>query len=416
MRHVRLLSAISIALAALLLVPSTVLAAALTTGPMTVRTEGFEAPLASYWSLVPYPSASVLWGRSLSLARTGRYSLWCAGSSSAAWPTYSSGSGGDAVLDLPQLEGYYSAGLSFAYSMPSVGAADRASFIVGWQRTGAATSALDSFSPFPLTSAGTWVTRAFDMSASTRARMSRSPGNVRFRWHDFAEGPLQTPATARGPAVDDVTVTGYRYGPVRSLGATETSSGIAVSWSRPLRAVVVTATEERTITYRLWRRPALSYSWSELTAYGRLSAAANEATYVDATADPRGAYVYIVQAWDAGSGTGYGVPAQVAYGRQPVPVRVSLGVPALASTPRAGRAVTAGGAYSPAAASGIVVQCWQRVGATWVVRRSVPARTASGRYSAAVTLGRGYWRLRAHHPAQPAFLAGSSGFRYVTVR
>lgn len=415
MRHATQKLVFSMALAALIAVPMRTFAAP-TTGPMTVRREGFETSLASDVRISAYPSASVWWGRTTAVARTGGYSLWCAGSNPSAWPTYPSGSAGDMLIDLPQLSGYYSAGLSFSYSMPSVGAADASSFIVGWRRTGTESSGLDVYYPFPLTAAGTWSTRNYDMAASSQARLSRSPGSVLFRWHDFVEGPLQRPITARGPAVDDVVVTGYRYGPVRSLAASEASSGVVVSWARPLRAVGATATEERAITYRLWRRPALSYVWSELTAAGRVAAVGDDAVYVDDTASPLSAYMYIVQAWDSGSGSGYGVPRQVAYGTQPVAVRVSFGTPAFASTPRAWRAVSVAGAVSPARVTGVVVQCWQQVGTTWVLRRSVPARVASGRYSAAVTLGRGYWRVRAYHAAEPAFLAGSSAFRYVTVR
>lgn len=283
--------------------------------PMTIVSEGFESALGAAWQTGPWedpvrPSAA-WWGRMSNVRRTGTFSLWCAGTRAGGldgvWGNYPAATGGHAVLRLPELAGYYSSAVSFHYTMPTVGAADFFSF--SWHADGAVFG--DSGGEFFTTAAGAWVERRFVFSsAANTANLSRTPGSMRFQFLDNAEGPLQLPQTGQGPSVDDVVVTGYKYGPVRNLSASTTNTGgVVLRWGRPVRAIGSTAPEERVISYRIWRRPTGTAAWTELPRAGN-----GALSFVDTTALANVWYEYSVIAHDPIPGSGYGQPMHAVQG------------------------------------------------------------------------------------------------------
>ncbi|HEY5484686.1 MAG TPA: InlB B-repeat-containing protein [Propionibacteriaceae bacterium] len=301
--------------------------------PMSVFSEPFEsvaAPsrLALDWvstfdditgKKIPPPA---YWGR---VAASGEsfsptHGLWCAGGvPNASWTTssaatagawasptgwtdfggyYPSFTAGLASFSVPELADYYSAFLSYRYLMPSIGPNDASTFNVKWQTFGGATWDTNSDQP----QVGAWTAVNYPLTTPSTGdlhsiNLSRSGGDVVFQfvelWGDSAEGPT----------IDDVSVTGYKYGPVRGLHAVGvTPTSVSLAWTKPARSTVIGAADEtRSITYRVWRsRDVQPYSWTEVT-----DARVVGTTFVDNA--PRGGTMrYIVQAWDPGAGEGYG--------------------------------------------------------------------------------------------------------------
>ena len=200
----------------------------------------------------------------------------------------------------------YSGRLRFDYDMRSLGPADLAgksfSVIRGRSPDGPADS--DNTMPF---STIKFLHRAYDLtSQSYSAPMSRRSGFVAWRFADIHETGGR--ANGQGPTIDNVVVDGFKYGPVRNLKL----SGNILSWNRPFRSTEGTATEERPISYRVWRSLTSpgSGDWTELTSGGRIDDAGDAVSY-DVGPPPGywyGSPVYAVQAWDPGTGAGYGQP------------------------------------------------------------------------------------------------------------
>ncbi|MBS3974079.1 MAG: cell wall-binding repeat-containing protein [Actinobacteria bacterium] len=287
--------------------------------PMTIVSEGFESTLSAAWQLGPWVDpvrpSTAHWGRMSNVRRTGSFSLWCAGTrandSPGVWGYYPAATGGHARLNLPQLADYYSSEVSFHYTMPTVGAADF--FTFSWHADGALFG--DTGGEVPTTGAGVWLQRRLVFSsAANTANLSRTPGSMRFQFLDNVEGPLQLPATGQGPSIDDLVVTGYKYGPVRNLSATTTNTaGIVLRWERPIRAVGSSEPEEREISYRIWRRPTGAGAWTELPRAGN-----GDLSHVDTSAVAGVQYEYSVVAHDPIPGFGYGQPGAAAQGVRPI--------------------------------------------------------------------------------------------------
>lgn len=300
--------------------------------PMTIVSESFESTLGAAWQLGPWDDpvrpSTAWWGRMSNVRRTGSFSLWCAGTRAGGlpgiWGNYPAATGGHAVLRLPELADYYSSELSFHYTMPTVGAADFFSF--SWHADGAVFG--DSGGEFFTTASGAWIERRFVFSsAANTANLSRTPGSMRFQFLDNAEGPFQFPQTGRGPSVDDVVITGYKYGPVRNLSASTTdTAGVTLRWERPVRAVGSASPEERVISYRIWRRPTGAPAWTEL-----LRAGDGDLSHVDTSAVAGVQYEYAVAAHDPVPGSGYGQPV-IAQGLRPTSIVVAFTLTADATT------------------------------------------------------------------------------------
>ena len=299
--------------------------------PMQVHSYGFEGTgwknsgpftpsYEAHWTVGknPLPPAGVLatyiWGPepSTGARRSGSYGLWCSAyDTSTGWysfnyATYLTNTSGRAVLALPELANYYSAELKFWYRMPSRGAADTGSFVLAWGPPPLDYDTWASDSSFPLVSS--WTQLTYDLSSE----ISRASGQIWWEFNNKVEGGSQYPTAGHGPALDDVQVLGYMYGPVRELQADSAATGVELTWKRPYRAVNSTTAEERSIEYRVWRRPqaAPGDPWTELTDGAPVTSAVTDVTYTDSTATQGVTYDYAVVTYGAGSTTTYGESRQ----------------------------------------------------------------------------------------------------------
>lgn len=287
--------------------------------PTTIVSDGFEPGAASRFVLDwPAPSpgdpSPAYWGPIAQLKHSGLASLWCAGSipdqtTTTAWTTFSGRypdyTAGLATLALPELSGYYSASLDYWYRMPTIGSNDGGSFNVLWS-TAIGADVWDYHNSWP--TAADWTHAHFDLTVPTPAGqsrpvdLSRTPGKIRFIFIDDVSA-YESPTNGEGPAIDDVVVAGYKFGPVRDLNASVgPGGGVRVTWTPPARSVAPSAPDEdRPLAYRVWRAPNTApYAWTELTD-ARITATSFD------DADPLvGGSRYLVQAWDPADGVGFG--------------------------------------------------------------------------------------------------------------
>jgi len=280
--------------------------------PMPIVSENFDAPLSSTrFAVGPYevygsPDPTAWWGRITNVSRGGTHSLYCAGASPTGnrWSIYPDDTRGSFVVDLPELAGFYSAELGLYYRMGSRGENDAESFMFQWRAKSDSTNwPLDSTDrSFPLTGTN-WVHRSWPLaSPDAGTNLSRTAGEARLLFVDKVGDAGESPSTGSGPAVDDLTVTGYKYGPVRDLAVTSPLPGtVNLTWTKPARATGTITADERTLTYRVWRKALGGATWTE-----RTSARLATPGFTD-TAVPGGTYTYLVQAWDTGTGAGYGL-------------------------------------------------------------------------------------------------------------
>ncbi|MDP2181602.1 MAG: cell wall-binding repeat-containing protein [Actinomycetota bacterium] len=285
--------------------------------PATVRSIDFESAIPSdmsIWGIVytfPPKDPTAWWGRITNRKYAGSYGLWCAGNVSANWTTYGGKyperTRGIADLYLPQLADYYSSEFSYYYSMPSYGLYDSSSFNPMWYSEADPTER-DTHPFRPTTKYAAWSQDRWNLSATGNdVNLSRESGYFRFQFVDNGEGYLQTPTTGEGATVDNLVVTGYKYGPVRTLTGTRSTGQVVLNWLRPYRSTASVTLEERSITYRVWRRQKLPTvgAWAELTAAplpdGTLSFTDTAALPLSTTQE------YRVHAYDA-AGSTYGAP------------------------------------------------------------------------------------------------------------
>lgn len=272
-------------------------------------------------SAVEGEDTSAYWGRSTSVFRSGLTGLWCAGSDAAGgpgsfWPTYPARTRGAANLEVPELADYFSSTLSFWYVMPSRGSGDSFTLAVG--RLGASTEP-----PFvqgeDLAEVAAWTQRVFSFgSGGGVMAASRQPLIVNFAFFDDVES---APAGERGqgPAIDDIAIVAYKYGPVRNLAATWSDGvGVTLSWQPPAESAVSAEDDPRPMAYRVWRSLRGADQWAELT----MGAPVSDTSMVDAAAEPELIYDYVVQAWDVDGVSRHGVqslPVSVATPGAPEP-------------------------------------------------------------------------------------------------
>ncbi len=255
--------------------------------------------------------------RSPDTARANHTGLWCAGTH-GTWPNYQPATGGAegtqgfATVDLAALSGFYSANLAFDYTMPSLLPKDNtglfAPFSLTWDYV--PTNGQPTVVGLPIVAS--WVHKTYSLSQTGGdVALSRQPGTAVF---SFAQAQLGgASGSGQGPTIDNVAVTGWKYGPVRSLMTTGTTS---LTWNRPWRSTAATSTEDRTISYRVWKKTSGQGDWTELTASGRLTGAGDSVTYD--TLAPTSGVAFIVQAWDSGTGDGYGQYVRIGNAVPPV--------------------------------------------------------------------------------------------------
>ena len=299
-----------------------------------------------------FPSTAY-WGVLAGRGVNGTAGLWCAGTPvppGAVGSTYPSESYGLATVDLSTslpgapgetLADFYSSRLELSYTMPTLGGADGESFNVGWGPSDG--SIKDTHTDFARTSVGSWARLGYDISQPVpagsydRSDLSRTAGKAYLQWVDFPEGYGQS-GNGAGVTVDDLLVSGYKYGPVGALTAQNVSGGVQLTWQRPVRSTFAAApAEERQLSYRVWRRATTESSWKELTAVGRLADSA--VSYTDPSPSAGVTYSYLVQPWDPGTGTGYGEASTVGIG-QPGNADLALTVTPSATKVVAGSSVT----------------------------------------------------------------------------
>ncbi len=320
MRALRMSLVLAIIVTSLAIAPAPALAEAPPAGPMTIRASyGFETgyPTDFTTALYPYIPGSYiypqyLWGSNSRAAHSGSYSLWCAGKNGTADNSfmYSSGydynTGSFARLDLPQLANYYSAELDFWYLLPSRGVADTTSFRSSFGPD--ADPANDYQTQYSYSIVSAWTKSTHDITVVDGAdTLSRKAGVFKWLFINFDEGGA-TPAQGIGASIDDLVVTGYKYGPVRDITTTSTATGVKLDWKRPYKALGTTTLEERVVSYRVWRQPqtAPTDPWTELTEAARITTTGENVTYTDTTAVGGVLYRYLVVVYDGGTGTGYG--------------------------------------------------------------------------------------------------------------
>lgn len=372
----RTLSAVMAAtLVASLAWPPMALAAGPATTPATILSEGFESAGSANYSTT-LVGGNAYWGRSTGRARTGSYGLWNAGSRSgglpSAWPQYPEGTEGTADFPLSILADYYSSSASYYYTQPSLGSGEYLVTAKGLNVLYAPMTGTGTLEgKFPLTAAGAWSLRTRDTG------LSRQSGTLQFQFYDDSTDG----SVGEGPSIDDVTVSAWKYGPVRSLAGSVTTSAVNLSWLRPWRSQAASAVEERAVAYRLYRAPGGTTAWTELTGTRLGDTAVSTSTAIPGEGQ---SYRYSVQTWDPGTGAGYGLSAETTVAIPAVPPAVGMTAPAagfaLSSAPVliAGTSSDTGTGVSQVAvrirrAGGL---CWN--GAGWVSADTwVPATTSN---------------------------------------
>ncbi len=346
MARVRLLVAIFCAVAALA-APQSALAVGPVTTPKTFFTEGFETAVPVTYSTAPYVTGGGLtpgyWARVtapkvVNPAHGGLSSLWCDGTNPTQLARvpykYAIGSQGYAIFNLTQTTDYYKPVVSLWYSFPQSGYSDGTAFAPEWT-TPAAPGVSNALSAVKYTAVNQWKSMSIDLASETgvaKSSLSRAAGRFQLRWKDQLEPPnppdTTYAATGQGPSVDDVTIAGWRFGPVRSLSATTTTVSSTLTWNRPWRSYAATSTEERPLSYRVWRALKGTTDWTELTPAVRVANASATVTYTDNNVTDGTAYTYAVQAWEPGSGdettAGYGEHVSVDATTSLAPVKVKI--------------------------------------------------------------------------------------------
>jgi len=299
--------------------------------PQVIRTITFDSANATDTFdtiapfVVPGETPTAVWGRTTHFARGGVGSgLWCAGKLSpsglpgSSWTSYPAYTRGYAILALPELAQYYSSRFSLYYLMPTIGGADDYAFRMGFSPVaytgpdGPPGAIQDPENPVSLVSA--WTKLEYDLTDG-RLGSSRAPVWVSAQFVDRLEGAAQG-SNGQGATIDDLQVTGYMFGPVRTLAPSSvTSTSVSLSWSSPASSRSNSAYDTRTINYRVWRSPKSQNTWTDLTP-SKISTK----SFTDSTVARGTAYEYRVQAWEP-SGDKYGEPSlsvdAVTLGAQP---------------------------------------------------------------------------------------------------
>ena len=350
MTRVRLFMVSLVAFAALAL-PQAAMGVGPQTVPRVLVTEGFETTSSANYVTSAYVggwqdgTAAGFWGRSAVFTpHSGMSSLWCNGTNAAAVAArkYAKRSAGHVSFPLTMTADYYGAVASFYYRMPSLGDQEKVipPFVPQYAPTPNPGYYETRANPAITTALGaSFVVTLTPSKSAGELSLSRSAGEFRLQWQDQQEIDLPTAKihTGEGASVDDVVIAGWKYGPVRSLGATTTSISTTLTWRRPWRSTAETSTEERAVSYRVWRAPAGNSAWTELTSDG--ARLANGAlSYTDTSVADATAYIYAVQAWDPGTGTETGEYRTV----NATTASVSLPLVAIA-TPVSGAVVTGTG-------------------------------------------------------------------------
>ncbi len=318
---------VQLSVAWLLVVPSVALASPYTQ-PVEIFRETFETTSTAYTVSAIQSSSPANWERITKRFKNGTRGLWCAGTLASAVTAmkYPAKTSTWAQFDLPQFADYYQPRVDFAYTMPTLGANDAESFVVAWRQSSSGTNNMFNRTPWPKTGASAWVTGTADLTTGTQS-LSRSSGRIAFKFIDIDDTNL-SPQQGEGTTIDDVIFSGWKYGSPRNLASSVGTSAIRLDWTRPWRSTAQTSTEERPITYRVWRAPGGTTTWTELTDPNRLTADPASMTLSTPIIGEGVSYRYSVQAWDTGDGQGLGQASLTTATVPAVPPGVTLISPA----------------------------------------------------------------------------------------
>lgn len=292
------------------------------TTPETVRTADFEpggTSMTSYGpdlSLIVNEPLYAYWGPSAKLGHASTHSLWCAGTrypsnslETTDYPVYPLFTRGLASLVSTELAGFYSSKLSFWYLMPTLGDNDQSAFSYNFSAADGSGNPVGSgyyvgVNPVPLAPA--WTQLSYDWTNQYGTHVSRTPAVFNIRFFQAGAGGQLQHAQGQGPAIDDVAITGYKYGPVRNLqlnnSGTANAPVIDLTWTKPANSALVSTNDTRDMSYRVWRFDTGTSTWDELTASARVDEPTR--AFSDTTAVANHSYKYYVQAWDPSNGTG----------------------------------------------------------------------------------------------------------------
>lgn len=318
MRAIRFTLSVLMVAGTLAIAPGTAVGISQPAGPMTVQSvinfTSTTSPLTVQKE--PTPPQGVLatfgWGRTTNSNHTagGGSGLWCSSRNMSTgvdgynWSTYNKDTASQAILSVSQLSNYYSAELEFWYLLPSRGAADTYSFATYWGVPPVDPSWEFRY-PYPL--ASTWTKLNYDLSPEL-ARTAN--GQIRWEFINYIEGASQYPSAGQGATIDDIVITGYKYGPVRDLLAVESTGDMRLTWKKPYVRADSTTVDSRSLEYRVWRAPEGSSTWTELTTNTQVPDSGTNVTWDDTDAEQGVTYRYRVIAYDTDNTSAWGVTSE----------------------------------------------------------------------------------------------------------
>lgn len=389
--RIRTLTCIAVVFTTLLLAASAAFASAPPSTPAVLQSVTFESPNASdtlqvYTSFDPWSVGAppATWGAITNDHNGGTHGFWCAGSVPGDYPTYPVGTRGVAVLHVPDASEYYESKIQFSYLEPSLGNLDAMAnpqpFVIGWSTT--ATGSSGAFADWhePLTS--TWSTVGY-----TRGAAGNNPPLTDGWLHFQFTGDPNGTTGGRGVAIDDISVTGYEFGPVIDLLAHRQHGAldhVALTWAKP-NARGTNSADPRDIYYRVWRHDLTAGTWSELT-----TTASTDTTFTDTSADVAQAYQYAVQGYpSAGDTSQWGLVVNSALVDTAQPHLLGITADKTAVAYNGASVLTAPlvdeiGATFGGQGSHIVVQQSLNGGATWSTIAAAVSEPSTGTYSATV--------------------------------
>jgi hypothetical protein len=299
-----------------MLVPASAHAAGPFSVPRTVYSADFEEGGSTLTSIGPViletEATTAYWGPTSAVALGGSRSLWCAGTlhpsgaTATNTATYPVNTKGEAQLRVPQLADYYSSTLSFWYLMPTLGDNDGSAFAFNfWAIDGSGNRiGPDYHTVNPIDIATGWTQLTYDWTNSHGTLISRVPAQFTLRFFQQGGGSAGQSSSGQGPSIDDVTVAGFKYGPVRSLAASNIGTAenpiVHLTWAKPVASTVNSAEDTRAVSYRVWRLDTGAGTWAELTSGARVNSPGHELT--DSSVSAGHSYRYFVQTWDPSDG------------------------------------------------------------------------------------------------------------------
>ena len=325
----RLIALPALAVALVFSVAASALAAAPPSSPAVIQSVTFESSSPSdtlevdnAYNPDDAPLDAPKWGAIAAQRHSGSYGLWCAGSLPGAYPDYPAGTHGIAyfrVLDAADWDESY---ISFSYIEPSRKALDGPlnPFRVSWgdgSREPTASTLPTGYVDANLPLAATW--RTVSIQRGVFGAPPLDSGWFRF---SFLSKPDAIGA-GQGVTIDDIAVTGYKYGAVNNLTAARQHgdlSTVVVDWDAPYARGTGTP-DSRDIWYRVWRHDMSANTWTEVTT-SRVATT----TFTDSGVPLAGTYQYTVQGWDASGETAWGKNATSGSVQQAVPQFISASV------------------------------------------------------------------------------------------